>query len=56
MSPAVKYQKLSKQDLFAAIQAHMVYVIMRVIDGSREPLGWNHEMLLIGGVPEIPFT
>ncbi|KIM97235.1 hypothetical protein OIDMADRAFT_168993 [Oidiodendron maius Zn] len=42
--------KLSKQDLFAAIQAHMVYVIMRVIDGSREPLGWNHEMLLIGGM------
>jgi hypothetical protein len=41
-----KLPNLSKQDLLAAIQAHMVYLIMRVVDGVTQPLEWNQEMAI----------
>lgn len=49
-SSATKVDKMSKYDLLAAIQAQMIYVIMRIIDGSNEPAEWNSDMLVIGGV------
>ncbi|KAK4539339.1 hypothetical protein LTR36_000770 [Oleoguttula mirabilis] len=37
---------LSKLDVHAASQAHMVYLIMRVVDGVAEDVAWNQEMTL----------
>jgi hypothetical protein len=35
---------MSKYDLLAAVQAHMVYVIMRVVDSRDMDPAWNTEM------------
>ncbi|KAF2479363.1 hypothetical protein BDY17DRAFT_37184 [Neohortaea acidophila] len=36
--------QLSKEDLLAAMQAHIVYLTMRIIDGVMESPEWNVEM------------
>ena len=41
---------LSKHDLLAALQAGMVYLIMRVIDGATEPVEWNRDLAMAQSV------
>ncbi len=36
----------SPQDLLAAIQAQMIYMIMRFVDGAPEPADLNQQMLV----------
>lgn len=41
---------LSNQDLLACVQAGIVYLTMRLVDGVMHDLDWTHEMLAIQNV------
>lgn len=36
---------MPKQELLTVIQAQMVYMIMRIIDGAKQSTEWNEEMM-----------
>jgi hypothetical protein len=41
---------LSKDELFAASQAQVIYIMMLVIEGGMRRLEWVQEMLMLSGV------
>ena len=51
-----KLPNLSPPDLLAAIQAGMVYLIMRVIDGPTQSLEWNQKMAVSQSVRQVVFS
>lgn len=47
-------ESLSPQDLLAAIQAHVIYIIMRAVDGSSYIVGLNQQLLITYKVSAHP--
>jgi hypothetical protein len=43
-------QTLTKEDLLAACQAHVIYLMMMVIEVGMQRLDWVQEMLILSGV------
>jgi hypothetical protein len=47
------YQPLSKEELLAASQAQIIYIMMMVIDSGLRRLEWVQEILMLSGVSLI---
>ncbi|KAH9893774.1 hypothetical protein F4778DRAFT_748450 [Xylariomycetidae sp. FL2044] len=52
-----EHENMAKADFMAGIQAQMVYMTMRVVDGSTEDSEeWTREMLILGAVLCLRFS
>ena len=47
---------MTKDDLLAASQAQVVYIMMMVIEGGMRRLEWVQEMLMLSGVDLCVFS